>query len=138
MSETIKLQQEAIYELLSTEVSYIRQILTMTDILMTSVSILKSSQREGIFTDIDMDKLFSNIQDVLHGNLLFWKEILLPIKTKLKQQGLPMNPSDLKAGFLNVTDLILSIPPSPRVFPLAVRRVFQTVPTLRARSEDQR
>jgi hypothetical protein len=102
MSETIKLQQEAIYELLSTEVSYIRQILTMTDILMTSISILKSSQRDGIFNDIDMEKLFSNIQDVLHGNILFWKEILLPIKLKLKQNGLPMNPSDLKNGFIHV------------------------------------
>ncbi|CAF0977659.1 unnamed protein product [Rotaria sordida] len=101
MSETIKLQQEAIYEMLSTEVSYIRQILTMTDIFMTSISILKSSQRDGIFHDIDMDKLFSNIQDVLHGNLLFWKEILLPIKIKLQQSGLPMNPSDLKNGFIN-------------------------------------
>ncbi|CAF4495249.1 unnamed protein product [Rotaria sp. Silwood1] len=101
MSETIKLQQEAIYEMLSTEVSYIRQILTMTDIFMTSISILKSSQRDGIFNDIDMDKLFSNIQDVLHGNLLFWKEILLPIKVKLQQSGLSMNPSDLRNGFIN-------------------------------------
>ncbi|CAF2723674.1 unnamed protein product [Rotaria sp. Silwood2] len=101
MSETIKLQQEAIYEMLSTEVSYIRQILTMTDIFMTSINILKSSQRDGIFNDIDMDKLFSNIQDVLHGNLLFWKEILLPIKLKLQQSGLPMSPSDLKNGFIN-------------------------------------
>jgi len=102
MSETIKLQQETIYEMLSTEVSYIRQILTMTDIFMTSISILKSSQRDGIFHEIDMDKLFSNIQNVLHGNLLFWKEILRPIKIKLEQTGLPMNPSDLKTGFLNV------------------------------------
>jgi hypothetical protein len=102
MSETIKLQQETIYEMLSTEVSYIRQILTMIDIFMTSISILKSSQREGIFHDIDMEKLFSNIQDVLQGNLLFWKEILLPIKVKLEQNGLPMNPSDLKNGFINV------------------------------------
>ena len=109
MSENIKLQQEAIYELLTTEVSYIRQILTMTDILMTSVSILKSSQREGIFNDIDMEKLFSNIQEVLHGNLLFWKEILLPIKVKLKQSGLPMNPSDLKNGFVNVSIIANSL-----------------------------
>ena len=97
-----KLQQETIYELFSTEVSYIRQILTMTDVFMTSVSILKSSQREGIFHDIDMDKLFSNIQEVLQGNLLFWKENFLPIKNQLIQTGLPMNPSDLKTGFLNV------------------------------------
>ncbi|CAF4771723.1 unnamed protein product, partial [Rotaria sp. Silwood2] len=52
MSESIKLQQEAIYEMLSTEVSYIRQILTMTDIFMTSVMILKSSQRDGLLNDI--------------------------------------------------------------------------------------
>ncbi len=108
MSETIKLQQEAIYELLSTEVSYIRQILTMTDILMTSISILKSSQRDGIFNDIDMEKLFSNIQEVLQGNLLFWKEILLPIKLKLEQSGLPMNPSDLKNGFINVKNFFFN------------------------------
>lgn len=88
--------------MLSTEVSYIRQILTMTDVFMTSISLLKSTQRDGIFYDMDMEKLFSNIQDVLQGNLLFWKEILLPIKTKLQQTGLPMNPSDLKNGFLNV------------------------------------
>jgi hypothetical protein len=88
--------------MLSTEVSYIRQILTMTDIFMTSVSILKSSQRDGLFNDIDMEKLFSNIQEVLHDNILFWKEILLPIKIKLEQTGLPMNPSDLKNGFLKV------------------------------------
>ncbi|CAF3469720.1 unnamed protein product [Rotaria sp. Silwood1] len=100
MSESIKLQQEAIYEMLSTEVSYIRQILTMTDIFMTSVMILKSSQRDGLLNDIDMDKLFSNIQDVLNANLSFWKDILLPIKIKLEQTGCAMNPSDLKNGFL--------------------------------------
>jgi hypothetical protein len=109
MSEVLNLQQETIYEMLATEVSYIRQISTMTDIFMTSVSILKSSQREGIFHDIDMEKLFSNIQQVLHGNLLFWKENLLPIKTKLEQTGLPMNPSDLKNGFLNVKKSIFSL-----------------------------
>ena len=102
MSESIKLQQEAIYEMLSTEVSYIRQILTMTDIFMTSVMILKSSQRDGLLNDIDLEKLFSNIQDVLNANLLFWKDILLPIKTKLEQTGCAMNPSDLKSGFLKV------------------------------------
>ena len=74
----------------------------MNDTFMTSICILKSSQHDGIFNDIDMDKLFSNIQDVLHGNLLFWKEILLPIERKLKQNGLSMNPSDLKNGFINV------------------------------------
>jgi hypothetical protein len=83
MSESIKLQQEAIYEMLSTEVSYIRQILTMTDIFMTSVRILKSSDRDGIFNDIEMDKLFS-------------------IKIKLEQTGQVMNPSELKNGFLQV------------------------------------
>jgi hypothetical protein len=88
--------------MLSTEVSYIRQILTMTDIFMTSVMILKSSQRDGLLNDIDMDKLFSNIQDVLNANLLFWKDILLPIKIKLEQTGCAMNPSDLKNGFLKV------------------------------------
>ncbi len=74
----------------------------MTDIFMASVMILKSSQRDGLLNDIDMEKLFSNIQDVLHGNLLFWKEILLPIKLKLEQSGSPMNPSDFKNGFINV------------------------------------
>jgi hypothetical protein len=103
MSESIKLQQEAIYEMLVTEVSYIRQILTMTDIFMTSVMILKSSQRDGLLNDIDMEKLFSNIQDVLNANLLFWKDILLPIKTKLEQTGCAMNPSNLKHGFLKVS-----------------------------------
>ncbi len=96
--------------MLVTEVSYIRQILTMTDIFMTSVMILKSSQRDGLLNDIDMEKLFSNIQDVLNANLLFWKEILLPIKTKLEQTGCAMNPSNLKHGFLKVSFPCLFLP----------------------------
>ena len=103
MSESIKLQQEAIYEMLATEVSYIRQILTMTEIFMASVMILKSSLRDGLLNDIDMEKLFSNIQDVLNANLVFWKDILLPIKLKLEQTGCAMNPSDLRNGFLKVS-----------------------------------
>ena len=88
--------------MLVTEVSYIRQICTMTDVFMTSVMILKSSLRDGLLTDIDMEKLFSNIQDVLNANLVFWKDVLLPIKIKLEQTGCAMNPSDLKNGFLQV------------------------------------
>ena len=45
----------------------------------------------------------------LHGNLLFWKEILLPIKIKLEQTGLPMNPSDLKNRIFKRKNLPLSI-----------------------------
>ena len=107
MSESTILQQEAIYEMLTTEVSYIRQILTMTDVFMTSISILKSSERDTIFNDIDMDKLFSNIQQVIEGNLRFWKDILLPVKVKLEQTGSIMNPSEFKDGFLQVNSLIL-------------------------------
>jgi pleckstrin homology domain-containing family G member 5 len=107
MSETTKLQQEAIYEMLFTEVSYIRQILTMTDIFMTSVNILKSSERDSIFHDIDMERLFSNIQDVIQGNLLFWKEILLPVKRQLEHGGTVMNPSEFKNGFLHVARTVV-------------------------------
>lgn len=79
----------------------------MTEIFMTSVMILKSSQRDGLLNDIDMIKLFSNIQDVLNANLLFWKDILLPIKIKLEQTGCAMDPSDLKIGFLKVNKFVL-------------------------------
>ncbi len=95
--------------MLATEVSYIRQILTMIEIFMTSVMILKSSQRDGLLNDIDMEKLFSNIQDVLNANLFFWKDILLPIKIKLEQTGCAMNPSDLKNGFLKVNLVIFLV-----------------------------
>ena len=130
MSETTKLQQEAIYEMLATEVSYIRQILTMTDIFMTSVSILKSSDRDGIFHDIDMDRLFSNIQEVIDGNLLFWKAILLPIKVTLERTGEVMNPSELKNGFLQVSILLIALLHMDMLF-CAVRDVLQTLPSLR-------
>ena len=140
MNETTKLQQEAIYELLATEVSYIRQILTMTDVFMTSVKILKSSERDGIFNDIDMEKLFSNIQDVIEGNLLFWKTILLPIRQKLQSTGTVMNPSDFKHGFLQVDSLfslcsaLLSI---DRTRLVSVRNVFPIVSAIRSRSKGQ-
>lgn len=86
--------------MLATEVSYIRQILTMTDVFMSSISILKSSERDSIFSEIDMEKLFSNIQDVIRGNFFFWKDVLLPVKKKLERTGSIMNPSDFKHGFI--------------------------------------
>ncbi|CAF4083864.1 unnamed protein product, partial [Rotaria sp. Silwood1] len=37
---------------------------------------------------------------VINANLLFWKENLLPVKHKYQQNGLLMNPSDFKNGFI--------------------------------------
>ncbi|CAF0980642.1 unnamed protein product, partial [Didymodactylos carnosus] len=60
----------------------------------------KMSNRDGLLQDIQIDKLFCNIQDVLNANIQFWKQYLLPIKRKLEQIGTCMNPSDLKTGFI--------------------------------------
>ena len=102
MPERTKCQQQAMYELIATEVSYVHQIVILINRFMPSITTLKL-ENNRIFNDIDNDKLFLNIQDVINVNLLFWNEILLPtIKRKLEQDGLPMNPSDLKNGFINV------------------------------------
>ncbi|RWS06711.1 pleckstriny domain-containing family G member 5-like protein [Dinothrombium tinctorium] len=70
-------QQDAIWELLQTEVFYIKML------------------------KIDNEKMFSNITVVYTANHQFWVDHLLPMLTESRVTRKPLNPILMKEGFLN-------------------------------------
>uniref|UniRef100_A0A182LRN4 DH domain-containing protein n=1 Tax=Anopheles culicifacies TaxID=139723 RepID=A0A182LRN4_9DIPT len=89
MSEADTKIQSAIWELVTTEVYYILALQTVTDLFLAC---LEDIQSQNILTDVDQNKLFSNIRDIWEANLRFWTLYLhpmcmLPQKTNTFQQN---------------------------------------------------
>ncbi|XP_025079789.1 pleckstrin homology domain-containing family G member 5-like [Pomacea canaliculata] len=83
-------QQEAIWELLQTELSYI------------SVSnCLLNIQQEALLNEIETERLFSNIDQVLICNCRLWQDSLINILEDARRNRHPLNPSLLKPAFLS-------------------------------------
>lgn len=71
-------------------------------LLQLFLSCLYNLQLTSILTEIDRDKLFSNIADIYVANRSFWMDCILPMVQKAKDTRNPLQPSDLLYGFLNV------------------------------------
>jgi hypothetical protein len=48
---------------------------------------------------IELDKLFSNIDKILDANCLLWQESFSKVLAETRSEGRPLNPSTLKQGF---------------------------------------
>ncbi|OWF37173.1 Pleckstrin homology domain-containing family G member 5 [Mizuhopecten yessoensis] len=96
-------QQEAVWELLQTEVFYIRSLRVITDLFMCCLINLQSEQ---LLNEIDTERLFSNIGDIAYTNSSFWENSLSKVLQSSRQSRLPLNPSDMKEGFKQFPDLL--------------------------------
>ncbi|XP_033764250.1 pleckstrin homology domain-containing family G member 5-like isoform X2 [Pecten maximus] len=96
-------QQEAVWELLQTEVYYIRSLRVITDLFMCCLINLQSEQ---LLNEIDTERLFSNIGDIAYTNSSFWANSLSKVLQSARQSRLPLNPSDMKEGFKQFPDLL--------------------------------
>ncbi|XP_076361468.1 uncharacterized protein LOC143252742 isoform X2 [Tachypleus tridentatus] len=92
-----KNQQDAIWELLHTEVFYIRRLKVITDLFLACLCNLQS---EGILNEIDTDKLFSNVGEVYSANHRFWEIHLLPMLNTARTTKQPLQPLLMRQGFL--------------------------------------
>lgn len=90
-------QQEAIWELLTTEVEYIRKLRVVNNLFMCC---LFNLQNEQVLNEIEADKLFSNISDVYYATCHFWKAHLSQVLQEARTKKELLNPSLLKSGFI--------------------------------------
>uniref|UniRef100_A0A182W3X1 DH domain-containing protein n=1 Tax=Anopheles minimus TaxID=112268 RepID=A0A182W3X1_9DIPT len=90
--------QSAIWELVTTEVYYILALQTVTDLFLAC---LEDIQSQNILTDVDQNKLFSNIRDIWEANLRFWTLYLHPMVKHSQRTKEPMSIYYFQRGFVD-------------------------------------
>ncbi|XP_045443617.1 pleckstrin homology domain-containing family G member 6 isoform X2 [Pipistrellus kuhlii] len=83
MSRELCHQQEALWELLTTELIYIRKL--------------------KIMTDVSAEALFGNVPSLIRAHRSFWEEVLGPTLEKTRASGQPLDPVSLQDGFLAIS-----------------------------------
>ncbi|XP_077509037.1 uncharacterized protein LOC144120480 isoform X4 [Amblyomma americanum] len=97
LPKRVRNQQDAIWELISTEVSYIRTLKVITELFLACLCNL---QTERILIEIDTELMFSNILEVCEVNHMLWDNCLLPTLMAARSQRTLINPLHLREGFL--------------------------------------
>ncbi|XP_038623768.1 pleckstrin homology domain-containing family G member 6 [Tachyglossus aculeatus] len=97
MSRELCHQQEAMWELISTECIYVRKLKVMTDLLAAG---LLNLQRVGLLMEVPAETLFGNVPDLIRVHRRFWEEVLGPILEETRESGQPLDPLSLQDGFL--------------------------------------
>ncbi|KAM4610869.1 pleckstrin homology domain-containing family G member 5 isoform 2-T2 [Polymixia lowei] len=89
-------QQEAIWELLHTEATYIKKLRVITDLFLCGLLNLQDS---GLLAEVEPTKLFSNMQDIVRLHTALWNQVMLPALDKARQARALLDPTDLHQGF---------------------------------------
>nr|XP_044611703.1 pleckstrin homology domain-containing family G member 6 isoform X2 [Equus asinus] len=90
-------QQEALWELLTTELVYVRKLKIMTDLLAAG---LLNLQRVGLLNEVSAETLFGNVPSLIRAHHSFWEEVLGPTLGETRASGRPLDPISLQNGFL--------------------------------------
>ncbi|XP_058511977.1 pleckstrin homology domain-containing family G member 6 [Ochotona princeps] len=97
MSRELCHQQEALWELLTTELIYVRKLKIMTDLLAAG---LLNLQRVGLLTEVSAETLFGNVPSLIRAHRSFWEEVLGPTLEETRTSGQPLDPVSMQHGFL--------------------------------------
>ncbi|NXN04189.1 PKHG5 protein, partial [Sylvia borin] len=89
-------QQEAIWELLHTEATYIRNLKVITDLFL---SCLVNLQESGLLTEVDAERLFSNIGEIIRLHCKLWRSVMASVLAKARRTGALLDPIDFLDGF---------------------------------------
>ncbi|XP_036448025.1 LOW QUALITY PROTEIN: pleckstrin homology domain-containing family G member 5 [Colossoma macropomum] len=89
-------QQEAIWELLHTEATYIKKLRVITDLFLCG---LLNLQDCGLLGEVEPAKLFSNIQDLVRVHTALWSQVMLPMVERARRDRNLLDPTDLLLGF---------------------------------------
>uniref|UniRef100_A0A7M5WUH8 DH domain-containing protein n=1 Tax=Clytia hemisphaerica TaxID=252671 RepID=A0A7M5WUH8_9CNID len=90
-----RVQQEAIWELITTEKTYIADLRVVTEVFKKCFSRLKD---DGFLTDVDPFLIFANIDEIHDLNVEFWKLLITVVENSRKSRQ-PIKPSDLINAF---------------------------------------
>ncbi|MBN3287631.1 PKHG5 protein, partial [Polyodon spathula] len=88
--------QEAIWELIHTELTYMKKLRVITDLFICGILNLHSV---GFLTDVDPELLFSNIPQIICAHRTFWQEVISPLLSEVRQTRKPFDPQRLHDGF---------------------------------------
>lgn len=89
-------QQEALWELLTTEVEYIRKIKVIIDLFYCCLVNLQANQ---LLNEINLDMVFSNVCDVFYATCHFWVVHMSQVLKRSRETKEPLDPCLLKSGF---------------------------------------
>ncbi|XP_024063585.2 pleckstrin homology domain-containing family G member 5 isoform X2 [Terrapene carolina triunguis] len=89
-------QQEAVWELLHTEATYIRKLKVITDLFLCC---LLNLQESGLLCEVEAERLFSNIQEIIQLHRALWSGVMAPVLEKARKTKALLDPVDFLKGF---------------------------------------
>ncbi|KAG8568651.1 hypothetical protein GDO81_014090 [Engystomops pustulosus] len=89
-------QQEAIWELIHTEATYIKKLKVITDLFLCC---LLNLQESGLLCEVEPEKLFSNVQEIIQLHRTLWGNVMVPVLEKTRKTKSLLNPMDFQRGF---------------------------------------
>ncbi|CAH7447272.1 pleckstrin homology domain-containing family G member 5 [Phodopus roborovskii] len=89
-------QQEAVWELVHTEVSYIRKLRVITNLFLCC---LLNLQESGLLCEVDAERLFSNIPEIARLHRGLWSSVMVPVLEKARRTRALLQPGDFLKGF---------------------------------------
>ena len=95
MDEREKAQQAAVWELLETEVQYIKDINVIIEVFAARFDII---QRGGYMREVERKHIFSNIREVYDSNIKLWRRLAQVLEETRKTKR-PIRPSQLQNAF---------------------------------------
>ncbi|CAG9814235.1 unnamed protein product, partial [Phaedon cochleariae] len=102
LNEKQQQQQTALWELIKTEVAYIKTLKVVTDLFLAC---LKDLQSKNLLKEIDTDKLFSNITEILDANVVFWRNTLFPLVRDMRKYRRTSCLENMLEGFHSIQDI---------------------------------
>ncbi|KAM5266774.1 pleckstrin homology domain-containing family G member 5 isoform 3-T3 [Hipposideros larvatus] len=89
-------QQEAVWELLHTEASYIKKLRVITNLFLCC---LLNLQESGLLCEVEAERLFSNIPEIARLHRRLWSSVMAPVLEKARRTRALLQPADFLKGF---------------------------------------
>ncbi|XP_046940669.1 pleckstrin homology domain-containing family G member 5 isoform X1 [Lynx rufus] len=89
-------QQEAVWELLHTEASYIKKLRVITNLFLCC---LLNLQESGLLCEVESERLFSNIPEIVRLHRGLWGSVMVPVLEKARRTRALLQPGDFLRGF---------------------------------------
>ncbi|KAJ1122512.1 hypothetical protein NDU88_000998 [Pleurodeles waltl] len=96
MSRKYSHQQEAVWELLCTELAYMKKLRIITDLVICTLINLHDA---NFLTEIQPENLFSNIPHIIRAHRFFWQEVIAPVLELARRTRQPFDPMSFQEGF---------------------------------------
>ncbi|KAM4600634.1 uncharacterized protein plekhg6 isoform 2-T2 [Polymixia lowei] len=101
MAKIQRHQQEALWEFVHTELTYINKLTVIKDLVMAALVHL---HQHGFLVEVIPELLFSNLPSILSAHRLFWQEVMYPMLQEVRSTGKPFDPLRLEAGCLQFNE----------------------------------